>query len=217
MTEADIQKHIKQALDEHLPQVVGEAYRKACAEQSSIMEQERQENNKDHQEGLEKLEKVQARKDKREGRVWKWVVAPLMTLALGGGGFGIYQNKETEATVDSRVGELETVIVGCPNGDECSKEKMKESVTGRVDTAEKKIHRLGELHFQQLRVIVDQGEEQRQKLNTMSPEAKAIPKPPSAEDAEEAVKAHEKLKRERWEKKNAAEAAAKGDPFAGIE
>jgi hypothetical protein len=212
VTEAEVQRHLKAALEEQLPTVIQQAYEKVCAEQSQVVERAREES--DTQKQAELL-----LKDKREGRVWKWIVAPLMTVALGGGGFGIYQNRATEATVDDRVGELEEVIVGCKNGeqDTCPKEKKKQSVTGRVNTAEKKIDRLGELHFQQLQVIVDQGEEQRLKLDTMSPEAKAIPKPKSVEDAEEAVEAYEKLKQLKSDKKKAAEAASKGDAFAGID
>jgi hypothetical protein len=212
LTDEDVQKHLREALDEHLPRVIEDAYQRVCAEQSQIVVREREESD------VQKSAEV-ALKDKREGRLWRYVIGPLMALALGGGGVGIYQNRQTEETVDDRVGELEEVIVGCRNGEQstCPKYKKKQSVTGRVNTAEKKIDRLGELHFQQLRVIVDQGEEQRQKLDTMSPEAKAIPKPESSKDAEEAVKAHEKLKRERWEKKQAAKAAKAGDPFADID
>lgn len=154
--------------------------------------------------------------NKAERRVWRWAIGSLMTLVMGGGAAGVYQSSRTPEIVGERVDRLETEIAGCTRGG-CTVEQKAASVKGRLEKAEKKIDRLGELHFQQLEISLDQGDELRRKLNAISDDAKTVPVPPSVDDARDAMNAYEQLKRKEAEKVQAEEENQKGDPFAGIE
>ena len=166
---------------------------------------------------LAEVESERANRNARETRVMRWVIAPLMVAALGGGGAGMYQNmtapRNITDAVDKRVDDLETVIKGCPNGETCAPKAKAASLSGRVDNVEKRTDRLGHLHMGQRELVLDIRDELADKLDALSPLAADVKAPESLGPAREQVDAYKALKAS----KEADAAMSKGDPFAGLE
>lgn len=202
MTDAELKGQIQTALREAL---------------TAVVDREREASDKHRVSEVKDERDARQRRERREAVLLRYVVAPLVVAAVGGGGLGVYQNMQTPEDVtkaiDSRVDELETAIKGCPAGDSCPKEDRAESLTGRVNKVEQKTQRLGNLHMGQRELVIDVRDELSQKLDAVSPRAAQVPEPESVKDAREQVKAYKTLKAT----KGIEEAMSKGDPFAGLD
>lgn len=210
MTDAELREHIETAIREHLPGAVG-------SNLSAVIAREREESNKHRVAEVKDEKDERERRQRRETNVMRYVVAPLVVAALGGGGFGAYQNLRTPGdiaeAVDARVDSLETTIKGCPNGETCTGKASAESLTGRMEKVEEKTQRLGDLHMGQRELVIDIRDELAEKLDAASPRAAATTPRESINKAREQVEAYKTLKAA----KDAEAAMEKGNPFAGID
>lgn len=145
----------------------------------------------------------QSREERRRFYV-RYVLTPIVTVVLGGGGFGIY---------------------GATTGPE--PHEIQQSFNTRVDKVEKRqlthnkrIERLGDLHYEQIKLILESNDAVMTKLDQLLERLRvkqALPVEGAIdntilEDARAGVKAYEDRKRERHEE----DLLRDGDPFAGI-
>lgn len=168
---------------------------------------------------------------KRRKKFWGWFFG-VMLPALPASWYGYVQLAPTpeppepvvepvdvKREVETRVGGLEKTINGCESktGDDgkvvaCTTEEEETSVKHTSEQADKKANRLGDLHFEQQRLMVDQYDAIRAAQNATDRRARKVKDPPSMDDARDQLKAYDELKA----RKKLDAALKKGDPFDGI-
>jgi len=146
-------------------------------------------------------------KKKSTTRIGAMILTSLLTA-----GWGSYELilRPRETAEVKRTEMLDRAIYGNPEG---QKKEEKRGLVGRLDSAEQRIERLGDLHFDQRSLILDVRQELADKLDAVSPRARNVSPADSVEEAQRQVDAYRKRQRA----KEADAALRKGDPFSGIE
>lgn len=150
------------------------------------------------------------REDAKRKSALKAVLAVL--ASLGTAGWGSYELvvRPRETAEASRMQVIDRALHGDPAA---SDPDDKKGLAGRLNSAEQRIERLGDLHFDQRSLILDVRQELADKLDAVSPRARNVPPSESVEEAQRQVEAYRSRKRA----KDADEALRKGDPFSGIQ
>ena len=142
---------------------------------------------------------ARAKRRKAMKKIMGWLVG-VFGLGGGGGSSAYFYMRQPPPPVVQPAEVQETV------------EKRTKKLERQQGTQAKKIERLGDLHFEQRDLILQQGDEIRDKLDAISPKAREIDEPDAVEDAREEVRAYKE--RKRMERPNGTR---KGDPFWDIE
>lgn len=132
--------------------------------------------------------------------IYRRIVYPLIGLVGAGITYGTYRLAVPTGAVEPA--EVQATVKASSS-----------NVQDRVERNERKIRRLGDLHFKQRKLILDQGDEIREKLDAISPAAAEIPQPEEVKEARAQVEAWEQRKRV----ERSTNDLKQGDPFAGLE
>ena len=145
----------------------------------------------------------EAANDRR--KFWqRYVLAPVLTTVMGGGGVLGYLQATDQSPPEVKAEDVQETV-----------DKRVEDLERRQAVQVQRVRRLADLHYETLELILDQGDEQNDKLDAIADKLRVredIPEPDTVHEAREEVRAY-KRRRQR----EGRPASVKGDPFAGID